>query len=255
VQSLPKLANISSSMFLVWSGYHDYFFSLYDKKLTVSQTKKIVPDVVDAIETLLKKLLTPVYYTPPEFPTFLMPTASEILVVNLPPLGCIPAMLTLYGGPKAKYDAHGCLSELNKITSAHNRLLGERVEALRGKYPKAKIYYGDAHGVYTDILKDTKKYNVSEPLKACCGVGGEYNFNKDVTCGHAGEVEGKFVNLTMSLPSMPCKNPRGHLSWDGIHTSNTFNEAAVTDFLLAKHITPEGGLGCSPNFFFFKSST
>jgi hypothetical protein len=242
-------------MFLVWSGYHDYFFSLYEKKLTVSQTKKIVPDVVDAIETLIKKLLTPVYYTPPGFPTFLMPTASEILVVNLPPLGCIPAMLTLYGGRYAKYDKYGCLSDLNKITSAHNKLLGERVEALRGKYPKAKIYYGDAHGVYTDILKDTKKYNVSEPLKACCGVGGKYNFNKGVTCGHAGKVDGKFVNLTMTLPLMPCKNPRAHLSWDGIHTSNTFNEAIATDFLLGKHITPKGGLGCSPDFFFFKSST
>jgi alpha-L-fucosidase len=36
----------------VWSGYHDYFFSLYDKKLTIKQTEKIVPDVVLAIKTL-----------------------------------------------------------------------------------------------------------------------------------------------------------------------------------------------------------
>jgi alpha-L-fucosidase len=103
--------------------------------------------------------LTPVYYIPPNFPTLLMPTANEILVVNQPPLGCIPAMLTLYGGPKANYDGHGCLSDLNKISAAHNKLLGDRVVALRAKHPTAKIYYGDAHGVYTDILKDLKRYS------------------------------------------------------------------------------------------------
>jgi hypothetical protein len=53
VQSLPALATWNSSLFMVWSGYQDYFFSLYDKKLTVSQTKKIVPEVVDAIEELI----------------------------------------------------------------------------------------------------------------------------------------------------------------------------------------------------------
>ena len=50
MQSLPKLATWNESLFMVWSGYQDYFYSLYDKKLTVSQTRKIVPDVVKAIE-------------------------------------------------------------------------------------------------------------------------------------------------------------------------------------------------------------
>ncbi|KAG0564188.1 hypothetical protein KC19_8G090500 [Ceratodon purpureus] len=255
VQSLPKLATWNESLFVVWSGYQDYFFSLYDKKLTVSQTKKIVGDVVAAIEEHIVKLLTPVVYIPPATPSMIMPIAQTIMVVNLPPLGCIPAMLTLYGGPKAKYDQYGCLSELNKITSAHNKLLTEKIIALRAKYPAALILDADAHGVYTDILKNPKSYNVTAPLSACCGVGGSYNFNTGVTCGHAGLVDGKFVNLTTSLPATPCANPRAHLSWDGIHTSNTFNKAAATDFLTGKHITPAGGLGCSPDFFFFDSST
>jgi alpha-L-fucosidase len=38
----------------VWSGYQDYFFNLYVKKLTIKQTKKIVPDVVPAIETFIE---------------------------------------------------------------------------------------------------------------------------------------------------------------------------------------------------------
>lgn len=88
----------------------------------------------------------------------------EILVVNLPPLGCIPALLTLYPGTPDAYNSYGCLTELNKITSYHNKLLGEKVVALRKKYPKVTIYYGDVHGVYTDILSDPLKYSKSSYL-------------------------------------------------------------------------------------------
>jgi hypothetical protein len=89
--------------------------------------------------------------------------------------------------------------------------------------------------------------DVTSPLKACCGVGGAYNFNKDVLCSYTGMVGNEFVNLT----SAPCSNRAAHLSWDGIHTSNTFNKAAATAFLTGKHITPAGGFNCSPDFTFW----
>lgn len=55
-QNLPKLASVPQSLFLVWAGFQDYISSLYDGTLTPKQTLKIVPDVVDAIETHLKVL-------------------------------------------------------------------------------------------------------------------------------------------------------------------------------------------------------
>jgi alpha-L-fucosidase len=112
-------------------------------------------------------LLTPVVYIPPATPSLVMPIAQTILVVNLPPLGCIPALLTLYGGPEAKYNSHGCLESLNSITKHHNKLLGERVAALRIKYPDAKLLYGDAHGVYTDIPKHPAKYSTQNIRLYC----------------------------------------------------------------------------------------
>jgi len=106
-----------------------------------------------------QKLLTPVVYTPPGFPSLVLPTASTVFVVNLPPLGCIPALLTLYGGPNEDYDEYGCLKKLNNITSAHNTLLGEKVSALRTKYPGATLVYADAESVYFDILKSPSTYS------------------------------------------------------------------------------------------------
>nr|PNR33395.1 hypothetical protein PHYPA_025339 [Physcomitrium patens] len=201
-----------------------WFQSLYDKKLTVSLTWKIVPEVVKAIEEHIEKMLAVVEFTPLGFPTMLMPLAKEILIQNQPPLGCMPAMLTVHGGSHATYD---------------------EVDALRQKYPAAKLYYADVYGVYKDMLKKPAQYNVTAPLQASCGAGGKYNFNKDVWCGESGVVEGKFVNLT----STHSADPAGVLSLDDIHTSNMVNKA--TAFLKGKHIFPEDSLKCSPDFTFW----
>lgn len=86
--------------------------------------------------------------------------AQEILVVNLPPLGCIPALLTLFSGSSAdEYDPDGCLKKVNLITDTHNRLLEDEIIKLRAKYPAIYLYYGDAHGVYSNILRQPSKYS------------------------------------------------------------------------------------------------
>lgn len=237
VQSLPTLATLNSSLYVVYAGYQDYFFSLYDSVLSPRETLSIVGSVVDAVVELVENVI--------EF------GGIDLLVINLPPLGCIPAMLTLFlESTPDSYDSRGCLKELNKITTAHNAQLGDAMITLRAKYPTANLYYGDLHGVYTDILSSPKSYNITQPLKACCGVGGYYNFDKKVTCGNTGVIGNEFVNLTETY----CANPAGYLSWDGIHTSNALNKAVATDFLSGKHITPDGGLNCSPDFTFWDAS-
>jgi hypothetical protein len=52
-------------------------------------------------------------------PSLIVPIAQTILVVNLLPLGCIPAILTLHGGHKAKYDKFGYLSALRELACCH----------------------------------------------------------------------------------------------------------------------------------------
>jgi hypothetical protein len=48
-ETLPTLASLNSSLYLVYAGYQDYFFDLYDKKVTPRQGLDTVPDVVSAI--------------------------------------------------------------------------------------------------------------------------------------------------------------------------------------------------------------
>jgi hypothetical protein len=77
-------------------------------------------------------------------------------------------------------------------------------------------------------------------LKACCGGGGYYNFNKDVLCGEIGTVGKNTYNLTTA-----CDNPGGHVNWDGIHPSHTVNKAAINLFYAGKYITPN--FSCTAN--------
>lgn len=54
VQSLPKSSTLNSSLYMVYAGYQDYFFSLYDDILTPTQTLNIVSDVVSAIVSAIQ---------------------------------------------------------------------------------------------------------------------------------------------------------------------------------------------------------
>lgn len=227
-QSLPEISTLNTSVYMVQAGFQDYFFPLYYKNSTTKKLLKRVPKVVSAISDMLEGLA--------DF------GATAVFVVNVPPIGCFPALLTVYPKSSDKYDSYGCLKSINNISTTHNAALEEQVISLRSKYPNVTYYLLDFYSAYTDILADPAAYNITETLKACCGSGGSYNFNKEVTCSEVGKVGNQQVNLTVST----CSNPKAYLSWDGIHPSHAANRAAATDFFNGKHITPSG-FGCVVN--------
>lgn len=89
---------------------------------------------------------------------------ANVVVVNLPPLGCFPALLTIYPASVDKYDKYGCLSSLNKISTAHNTALNSTVLTIREKYRNVTFHYGDLFSAYTDILKSPQTYSKIIPL-------------------------------------------------------------------------------------------
>ena len=85
--------------------------------------------------------------------------ARTFMIVNLPPLGCLPALLTLYPQTDSeRYDTYGCLDNLNEISKTHNALLRSRVEELRNNYTSATFYLADYYNVYRDVLKSPAAY-------------------------------------------------------------------------------------------------
>ncbi|VFQ76010.1 unnamed protein product [Cuscuta campestris] len=111
----------------------------------------------------------------------------------------------------------GCSIIVNTAIEVHNRLLQKMIEKFRKQYPQSTIVYANYWKAFLTIFMDAGKYNFEENRKACCGGGGDLNFDKDKLCGTSG--------------ASTCPNPDKYISWDGIHLSGAMNKQ-LADLLL-----------------------
>lgn len=56
-------------------------------------------------------------------------------------------------------------------------------------------------------------------MKACCGHGGKYNYDKNKGCGFSIAVNG-----TQALVGKSCPDPSLYVSWDGVHYTQAANQ-------------------------------
>ncbi|KZV33202.1 acetylajmalan esterase [Dorcoceras hygrometricum] len=198
---------LKNSLFLVGEiGINDYGFSILQGK-TIQQTTSLVPDVVFAIQKAIRRVI--------EF------GAARIVVPGLFPMGCGPVLLTKFPGP---YDEYHCLKPYNDLAKYHNQKLMVAIEEVRREHPNVIIVYADYYAAYLSILRDASKLGLDPKAvqKACCGIGGAYNFNLPNQCGNRG------------VPV--CATPQRYLNWDGIHlTQEAYKDVAQ---LLIQQIYP-----------------
>lgn len=117
-----------SLFFMGEFGGNDYLAFLSAK--TVEDTRGCVPVVVDAIaagaEVLIKH------------------GARRIVVPGNVPMGCLPAILTLYASANVSdYDRYGCIRKINALARYHNEILRSSVQTLRIRYPHVAIAFAD----------------------------------------------------------------------------------------------------------------
>ncbi|KAG8375009.1 hypothetical protein BUALT_Bualt10G0054900 [Buddleja alternifolia] len=115
--------------------------------------------------------------------------AKLIIIPGNAPLGCFPYILTaLPSNDSTSYDDLGCLKSVNDLIVSKNKDLQLAISGLSVQYPKVTILYGP---------------NGDLALKACCGIGGKYNYDSTRFCGS---------------PGVPvCPYPNQHIFWDGMH--------------------------------------
>ncbi|KAH7845774.1 hypothetical protein Vadar_005868 [Vaccinium darrowii] len=90
--------------------------------------------------------------------------------------------------------------------------LKEAIEEPKKNYPDTVIVYGDYYRFFQQLFRNAESlgFDGASSQKACCGTGGDYNFNLTKMCG---------------APGVPvCQNPNEHISWDGVHlTQEAYN--------------------------------
>ncbi|KAM7502215.1 hypothetical protein LguiB_001119 [Lonicera macranthoides] len=162
-------------------------------------------------------------YTPDEFSDILMESfatfvqeiyalgARKIGVTTLPPLGCLPAAITLFGEDRNK-----CVDKLNDASVSFNDKLNYTSLHLQNELTNLTLVVLDIYQPLYDLVMKPGDFGFFEARKACCGTG--------------------LVELSILCNSKSpgtCANASEYVFWDGVHPSEAANKLLSDDLLVA----------------------
>ncbi|CAN0879969.1 GDSL esterase/lipase At5g03810 [Linum grandiflorum] len=152
-------------------------------------------------------------YTPDQFSDKLMESyatfiqnlyglgARRIGVTSLPPTGCLPAAITLFG-----FGSNECVERLNWDAISFNQKLNATSQSIVQGLPGLKIVVFDIYNPLLNLIKHPGDNGFVEARKACCGTG---------------VLETAFLCNAMSPGT--CSNATEYVFWDGFHPSEAAN--------------------------------
>ncbi|KAL5765626.1 hypothetical protein ACOSP7_016243 [Xanthoceras sorbifolium] len=188
---------ISGAVYLVSSGSSDFIQNYY-------------------INPLLYKV-----YTPDQFSDILMQSyanfiqnlyqlgARKIGVTTLPPLGCLPAAVTIFGS-----DSNECVAKLNDNAVSFNNKLNATSQSLQKKLSGLNLVVLDIYQPLYDLVTKPSDNGFVEARRACCGTG---------------LLETSILCNKKSIGT--CANASQYVFWDGFHPSEAANKILADDLL------------------------
>ncbi|KAJ8637865.1 hypothetical protein MRB53_012132 [Persea americana] len=162
------------------------------------------------------------FYTPDEFSSILVQIFSNFVqdlyglgarrigVTSLPPLGCLPASITLFG-----FGNNGCVSRLNNDAQGFNNKVNAAVSKLQKQLSGLKIAVFDIYKPLYDLVNKPSDYGFTEARKGCCGTG---------------TVETSL--LCNSKAPGTCSNASSYVFFDSVHPSQAANQVLADALIL-----------------------
>ncbi|OMO81958.1 Lipase, GDSL [Corchorus capsularis] len=160
-------------------------------------------------------------YTPDQFSDILMRSyatfiqnlygmgARRIGVTTLPPTGCLPAAITLFGA-----GSNECVAKLNQDAIAFNNKLNSTSQSLQNKMPGLKLVVFDIYQPLLDMITKPTDTGFFESRRACCGTG---------------TLETSLLCNARALGT--CANASAYVFWDGFHPSESANQVLAGSLL------------------------
>ncbi|KAH7675506.1 GDSL lipase/esterase protein, partial [Dioscorea alata] len=154
-------------------GGNDYNYAFFEGK-QIDEVKNLVPLVVQKITNTAKELIEI--------------GAKHIVVPGNFPIGCMPSYLSAFGHNTEDFDDFKCLKSFNSFAMIHNEKLQASLAQLREIYPHVQIMYADYFHAFLHLLEKAPLHGFEKDslMKACCGAGGEFNFDATKICGAPG---------------------------------------------------------------------
>ncbi|KZV56856.1 GDSL esterase/lipase [Dorcoceras hygrometricum] len=190
---------INGSIYFVSAGSSDFVQNYYInpllyKKYTIDQFSDILLESHANFVQELHKL-----------------GARNVGVTTLPPLGCLPGVITIFGD-----DSNSCVDKINEAALSFNKKLNSTSQNLQAKFPSLNLVVLDIYQPLNDIVTKPTDYGFFEARKACCGTG---------------LLETSF--LCNSKSPGTCKNASEYVFWDGFHPTEAANKILSDDLLVA----------------------
>ncbi|KAJ0430609.1 putative sinapine esterase [Helianthus annuus] len=152
--------------------------------------------------------------------------AQTLVVPGNFPIGCSSAYLTVCGSENEEYDpTTGCLVRLNQFVEYHNEYLQTKLNQIRELHPNVNIIYADYYNAAMQIYRSPYKFGFTNgALKACCGGGGQFNYNLTTKCGDESATV--------------CAEPSTYANWDGIHLTEAAYKVIFEGLFQGPYTTP-----------------
>ncbi|CAN7037284.1 unnamed protein product, partial [Brassica rapa subsp. trilocularis] len=137
--------------------------------------------------------------------------ARRIGVTTLPPLGCLPAAITMFGGA----GNNTCVERLNRDAVSFNTKLNNTSMYLANKLPGLKLVVLDIYNPLLSMVMNPVANGFFESRRACCGTG---------------TMETSFLCNARSVGT--CSNATNYVFWDGFHPSEAANRVLAASLLV-----------------------
>ncbi|GJN00918.1 hypothetical protein PR202_ga18145 [Eleusine coracana subsp. coracana] len=129
--------------------------------------------------------------------------ARRIGVTSMPPLGCLPASIRLYG----KGRGGGCVARLNRDAETFNRKLNATVRALKKRHADLKLAIFDIYTALRDLAEAPAAQGFTDAKGTCCRTG----------------TEKTRIYLCNPTTAGTCRNASSYVFFDGVHPSEAAN--------------------------------
>lgn len=215
---LPRMNAFKDGLYIIQIGGNDFSYAYMKLKMNAQQIKSYVPGVVNAITNAVKELYEE--------------GAQTIWVMDVGPQGCMPFVLTKYPYTQADLDEHGCARPFNEAVIFYNRILKAQLSLLQEQLPGSTLVFVDTYDIQYSLIQDAKRYGFEFTTRACCGVGGQHNYDYNAQCGSSNHVHGQY------LTALSCVDPSVYVNWDGVHLTDHANQVLARQILSGAYFHP-----------------
>ncbi|KAJ0654803.1 putative triacylglycerol lipase [Helianthus annuus] len=184
---------IDNSVAVIVAGNNDLFLSLPNRRLQYD-----VPSYANMIVNLVLNFIQEIYRL----------GVRRIAVFSAPPIGCLPVVRTLDGGPHRK-----CADKENNAAQLFNSFLTQQVQLWATSYPQSRVGVIDYYNPLISIIENPHKYGFDVADRGCCGTG---------------EIEVLFLCNKLT-PT--CPNDSKYFFWDGFHLTEKGNSIILYHIL------------------------